>query len=104
MNICWFNHRCINNPDIGAVEEHLHQIVRRVIGRDPEVSVSCESAKGPSWSEIIEGIFVDLWGLAGGAHAETNAQGLYSFKVPECAYKVGVKGIVSPTGYYEASF
>ena len=50
----------------------------------------------------VEGVFVDMWSQAGGAHAETDAQGQYSMKVRAGTWEFGVWDEVTMKGYYEA--
>ena len=55
-------------------------------------------------SAPVPGVFVDMWSQTGGAHAETDANGDYSFIVQAGTYEFGVWDPNSQDGFWQGGF
>ncbi len=58
MNILLINWRCINNPEAGGAEIHLHEIFKRIAEMGHSVTLVAHHYKGAPKEEMIDGIKV----------------------------------------------
>ena len=62
MRILWFNHRDITHPQAGGAESYIHEIARRLVTWDHEVTLCCELYPGARSQEEIDGVEVKRMG------------------------------------------
>jgi len=56
LKILAVNWRCVKNPEMGGAEVHLHEIFRRIVKKDHQVTLVAHKFKEAPDEEIIDGI------------------------------------------------